>query len=487
MHEVEVVIIGSGFGGLGAGVRLRERGRTDFVILERASAVGGVWRDNTYPGCACDVRVHLYSFSFFANPDWSHTYARQPEILAYLERVVTTFGLGPHLKFGHEVVDAVWDEAQARWLVTCANGARFRARFVIAALGGLSRPATPRLEGLERFQGPTFHSAQWRPDVPLAGRRVGVIGTGASAIQFVPRLVEQAAEVHLFQRTPAWILPRNDRPIGPLAQRLFRALPFLQLLLRWGLYWLHEARVPAFTKATWLMTLAARLARKHLEAQVPDARLRQKLTPDYTLGCKRVLVSDDFYPAVARPNCHVVTQPIAAVTERGVRTADGREHPCDVLVFGTGFVVTDVVGPLRVVGRQGVTLSDAWRDGAKAWFGTAVHGFPNFFMLTGPNTGLGHSSMVFMIEAQLTFVLKALEAVSSTGARWWQVRDDAEARFNDGLQRRLRTTVWLSGCQSWYLDERGKNVTLWPGFTFTFRAGLSRFDRTHHHLEGVST
>jgi cation diffusion facilitator CzcD-associated flavoprotein CzcO len=487
MSDVEVVIIGSGFGGLGAGVRLRERGHTDFVILEQAAGVGGVWRDNTYPGCACDVRVHLYSFSFFPNPDWSHAYARQGEILAYLERVVTAFGLSPHLRFGHQVVEATWDEGVARWVVTCANGARFRARFVIAALGGLSRPSTPALDGLARFQGPRFHSAQWRHDVPLDGKRVGVIGTGASAIQFVPHLVERAATVQLFQRTPPWILPRRDRPIGPTARRLFRVMPLLQLLLRWGLYWLHELRVPAFVKATWLMRLAAKMARRHLEAQVPDPALRQKLTPDYTLGCKRVLVSDDYYPAVARSSCQVVTERIASVTEQGVRTADGVEHPCDVLIFGTGFVVTDVVGPMRIVGREGRSLSDAWRDGAKAWFGTAVHGFPNFFMLTGPNTGLGHSSMVFMIEAQLTFVLEALAAVTTTGARWWQVRDDTERRFNETIQARLAKTVWLSGCQSWYLDEHGRNVTLWPGFTFTFRAGLSRFDRTQHHLEGVTT
>jgi cation diffusion facilitator CzcD-associated flavoprotein CzcO len=486
MRAVDVVIIGSGFGGLGAGVQLRQSGRTDFVILEQASGVGGVWRDNTYPGCACDVRVHLYSFSFLPNPDWSHTYARQAEILAYLERVVTTFRLGPHLRFGHQVTESVWDEASARWHVTCANGARFSARFVIAALGGLSRPAVPSLDGLDQFQGQVFHSARWRHDVALEGKRVGVIGTGASAIQFVPQLVERGSQVRLFQRSPAWILPRNDRPIGPRLRSVLRVAPFIQLLFRWALYWLHELRVPAFVKSTWLMTLAARLAKRHLEAQVRDPSLRQKLTPNYTLGCKRVLVSDDFYPAVAKENCAVITEGIEAVTPSGVRTRDGVEHACDVLVFGTGFLVTDVVGPMRVVGRGGRSLSDAWHDGAKAWYGTAISGFPNFFMLTGPNTGLGHSSMVFMIESQLAFVLKALDVVETTGARWWMVRDEAEAAFNDGLQRKLGTTVWLSGCRSWYLDERGRNVTLWPGFTFTFRAGLSRFDKTVHHLEGVS-
>lgn len=487
MTDVEVVIIGSGFAGLGAGVELLRHGHRSFVILEQADRVGGVWRENTYPGCACDVRVHLYSFSFCPNPDWSHRYARQAELLAYLEHVATTFGLRPHLRFGHQVVEARWDEASARWLVSCANGERLRARFVIAGLGGLSRPALPAIEGLSTFEGKAFHSARWEHDVAFEGKRVGVIGTGASAIQFVPWLVQRAKQVLLFQRTPPWIVPRNDTGIPRWQRALFRAAPFVQQLLRWALYWVHELRVPAFTRATWLMRLASRLSLRHLEAQVTDPALRKKLTPDYTMGCKRVLISDDFYPAVAQPSCEVVTSGIARVVKDGVETTDGVVHPCDVLVFGTGFAVTDIVGALNVVGQGGRSLADVWRDGAKAWFGTAMHGFPNFFLLTGPNTGLGHSSMVFMIESQLAFVTKTIDIVTNTGARWWQVRDEAEAGFNAALKRQLGKTVWLSGCRSWYLDERGQNVTLWPGFTFTFRAGLSRFDKRLHHLEGVST
>jgi cation diffusion facilitator CzcD-associated flavoprotein CzcO len=486
-HEVETIIIGSGFAGLGAGIELSKRGHRSFVILEQAARPGGVWRDNVYPGCACDVRVHLYSFSFFPNPDWSHRYARQGELLAYLERVVEAFGLGPHLRFGRKVVEARWREDEARWLVRCENGETYRARFLVAGLGGLSRPALPDVPGLASFKGPAFHSARWDHAVPLEGRRVGVIGTGASAIQFVPKLVEVARQVIVFQRSPPWVLPRRDAPIAGWVRALFRAAPFLQQLLRWALYWLHEARVPAFTSATWLMRLAQRLALAHLERQVAEPALRQKLTPDYAMGCKRVLISDDFYPAVTRPNCEVVTGAISRVVEGGVETADGTVHPCDVLVFGTGFQVTDVVGALELVGRGGRRLADVWRDGAKAWFGTAVHGFPNLFLLTGPNTGLGHSSMVFMIESQLAFVGKTIDIVTNTGARWWEVRDEAEAGFNEALGRKLGKTVWLSGCRSWYLDERGQNVTLWPCFTFTFRAGLSRFDKRLHHLEGVPT
>ncbi|MBL8937693.1 MAG: NAD(P)/FAD-dependent oxidoreductase [Archangium sp.] len=481
--DVEVVIIGSGFAGLGAGAQLALRGERSFVILEQADRVGGVWRENTYPGCACDVRVHLYSFSFFPNPDWSHDYARQPELLDYLERAATHFGLRPQLRFGHRVVEAVWNGE--RWIVRCENGATFRARFLIAGIGGLSRPALPALPGLERFSGKIFHSAQWDHSIELSGKRVGVIGTGASAIQFVPKIVDQARQVTVFQRTPPWILPRGDQPIPSWRRTLFRALPFVQWLLRAALYWQHELRLPAFSGATWLMKFARRLATRHLENQIADPALRAKLTPDYTMGCKRVLVSDDFYPALTRPNCEVVTEPIAEVTPTGVKA--GEQHDCDVLIFGTGFSVSDVIGPLRIVGRDGLTLNDAWRHGAKAWYGTAVHGFPNLFLMTGPNTGLGHSSMVFMIEAQLAFVMKTIEIVQNTRARWWQVRSDAEAGFNAAIQKRLQRTVWLSGCRSWYLDEHGRNVTLWPGFTFTFRAGLSRFDKRLHHLEGVFT
>ncbi|MBE2250767.1 MAG: NAD(P)/FAD-dependent oxidoreductase [Myxococcus sp.] len=487
MNDVEVVVIGSGFAGLGAGVELKRRGRPSFVILEQAERVGGVWRENTYPGCACDVRVHLYSFSFCPNPDWSHTYARQPELLEYLERVATQFGLRPHLRFGRRVVEARWHEALARWQVRCENGEEWSARFLIAGLGGLSRPSLPALPGLEAFTGPVFHSARWDASVELSAARVGVIGTGASAIQFVPHLVDRARGVTVFQRTAPWVLPRGDKAISPALRTVLRVFPFVQTLLRWALYWLHELRVPAFVKAPWLMTLASRLARRHLEAQIADPAVREQLTPDYALGCKRVLVSDDYYPALTRPSCELVTSPIEAVVEQGVKTRDGRVHPCDVLIFGTGFEVTDMVGALSISGRHGVHLGDVWSQGAKAWYGTAVHGFPNLFLLTGPNTGLGHSSMVFMIEAQLAFVMKTIDIVTNTDARWWQVRDDAEAGFNAALQRRLQKTVWLSGCRSWYLDERGQNVTLWPGFTFTFRAGLSRFDKQLHHLEGVET
>lgn len=482
-EEIDVVVIGSGFGGLGAGVRLQQQGTQRFVILEQADRVGGVWRENVYPGCACDVRVHLYSFSFFPNPDWSRAYAPQAEILSYLEQVVERFGLEPQLRFGHRVEEASWSQETARWTVRCANGKTFSARFVIAALGGLSRPTVPSLPGLERFGGTVFHSARWDHGWPLEGKRVGVVGTGASAIQFVPSVVERAAHVTVFQRTPPWILPRRDRAIGPRERWLYRHLPFLQRLRRWILYWAHEIRVPAFTQATWLMTLVAALARRHLATQVPDQRLREALTPDYRLGCKRVLLSDDYYPAVARPNCQLETSAIREVVEDGVVTTDGQRRRLDALIFGTGFSVTDVVGPVRIVGRLGA-LSERWRDGAKAWFGTAVHGFPNLFVLTGPNTGLGHSSMIFMIESQLAFVTQTIERVTRSGARWWEVRDDAEQTFSRAIQRKLQKSVWLSGCRSWYLDERGQNVTLWPGFTFTFRAGLSRFDEALHHLEG---
>lgn len=415
-----------------------------------------MWRENTYPGCACDVRVHLYSFSFFPNPDWSHAYARQPEILAYLEKVASTFGLLPHLRLGHRVVETRWNESAARWEVRCENGAVFSARFVIAGLGGLSRPALPDLPGLSTFKGPVFHSARWdstraelskarvrrrrqRDSVRAPPRRAIAEGQPVSAHAAVDHAEARQADRARTARAPEGRAPRAAAlPVGPvLAARAPSAG------VREG-HLAHEGGPPRSAQAP------------REPGRRPGAA--RELTPDYTLGCKRVLVSDDFYPAVAKPNCEVVTTPIDTIVESGVKMRDGQVHPVRRTGVRHGFQVTDVVGPLSVIGRNGASLADVWSQGAKAWYGLAIHGFPNFFMLTGPNTGLGHSSMVFMIESQLAFVMKTIDIVLNTGARWWQVRDDAEASFHAAVQRRLQKTVWLSGCRSWYLDERGGHV-----------------------------
>lgn len=482
-HEVDVAIIGTGFSGLGMAIKLKEAGDHSFVVLEQAGDVGGTWRDNTYPGCRCDVESHLYSYSFAPNPEWTNTYATQPEILAYLRGLTDSYGLRPFIRFGAGVTSATWDEAAARWRVQTTKG-EWSARFLVLGVGGLSRALVPGLPGLERFEGHRFHSQQWDHTYPLEGKRVGVIGTGASAIQFVPHLVRAAKHVTVFQRTPPWILPHPGRPLGSGARWLLRTAPLVQRVWRWGIYWWNELVANGFLKqGSAVMRVGVREARRHLERQVADPALRAKLSPDYAMGCKRVLQSDDYYPALTQPNVEVVTSPIAEVLSNGIRTADGAVHAFDCLVFGTGFHATDPLGPVRIVGRGGVEVHDAWREGVEAYRGTTVAGFPNLFILMGPNTGLGHTSMVFMIESQLRYVQGALATARERKVRALEPLREVQRAWNEKLQARFAGTVWASGCRSWYLDERGRNVTLWPGFTFTFRRETRRFDAAAYRLD----
>ena len=464
---LDAVILGAGFAGLGMAIKLQQAGRDDFVILEKASEIGGTWRDNRYPGCACDVPSHLYSFSFEPYAGWSRLFPTQSEILDYLLRVADRHRLRPKIRFGAEAVEARFDEARNLWHVRTAGGRSFVSRYLVSAMGGLSRPALPDIPGRERFAGPAFHSAQWRHDVDLAGRRVAVIGTGASAIQFVPRIAPQAGRLSLFQRTPPWILPKLDRAHSSLEKRLIERLPGYRRLLRALIYWTYELRALAFQKPA-LMRRFQRMAREHLASQVADPALRARLLPDYTMGCKRVLIANDYYPALQRPNVELVTERVAEIVENGVVTADGRLHEADVLIFGTGFRATDLLSPMRILGRAGLDLDQAWREGASAHFGTTVAGFPNLFLLVGPNTGLGHNSIVFMIEAQLRYVMDCLKQAAHRGAAAIEPLGAAQAAYNADIQQRLGGTVWASGCRSWYLDAAGRNTTLWPGFTVEF-------------------
>ena len=473
-ERVGVAILGSGFAGLAMAIKLREAGRDDFVVLEKAHAIGGTWRDNHYPGCACDVPAHLYSYSFAPNPDWSEAYAPQPEIRAYIERVAAQHGLRPFVRFGAEVVSAELDEHDATWTVRTADGRSFVADVVVAAGGGLSRPSTPRLPGLERFAGPTWHSAAWDHDVDLTGKTVAVVGTGASAIQFVPRIAPAVGKLHLFQRTPPWVLPRPDHHFTALERTLFR-VPAIRWLYRQLLYWRHEARAIPFTLRPEILKWAQRFAIQHLHHQVKDPALRQKLRPDYVMGCKRILMSNDYYPALARSHVEVVTDAIREVTRTGIVTADGTERAVDAIVFGTGFEIHDYLGPLRVVGRDGVELGAAWRRSAEAYLGTTVAGFPNLFTLIGPNTGLGHNSIIFMIECQVRYVMSALRAMREGGYATVEPRPELQRRFNDRIQERLERTVWSTGCKSWYQDAEGRNTTLWPGATAEFMLRTMRF------------
>ncbi|HXJ62597.1 MAG TPA: NAD(P)/FAD-dependent oxidoreductase [Actinomycetota bacterium] len=478
--SVDVAVVGSGFGGLCAAVALRRAGR-DFVVLERGDDVGGTWRDNSYPGCACDVPSHLYSFSFAPNPNWSRSFSPQPEIQAYLRGVARSFGVLPRVRFGAEVLGARWDPSALRWRISTTLG-DLEARVLVAGTGPLSEPSIPNLPGLERFEGTTFHSAQWRHDHDLAGEQVGVVGTGASAIQFVPHVQRAASHLTLFQRTAPWVLPRRDRDLSRPERWLFRRAPAAQRLARSGIYWWRESWILGFERYDWIMAAGERYARWVLRRRVPDPALRAKLTPSYRLGCKRVLLANDYYPALGRPNVEVVTDRIVEVLARAIVTSgpggERREHPVDTIVFGTGFHATDQPIAGRIVDGGGRSLAERWAAGGmSALNGLTVAGFPNLFLLVGPNTALGHSSIVIMIEAQVHHLVQALGRMDAGGVVAIEPDTATQAAYGEQMQRRLSRTVWNSGgCRSWYLDDHGRNTILWPTFTFTFRRELADFD-----------
>jgi len=481
--HTRVAIVGSGFSGIGTAVALQKAGIDDFVVLERADSLGGTWRDNSYPGAAVDVPSHLYSFSFAPKKDWSHVYSRQPELREYLEQVATDHGVLPRLFCGTDVVAGRWDDDALVWHLETSRGS-LTADVVVSGAGGLVEPHLPEVPGIETFQGPSFHSARWDHSVDLAGKRVAVVGTGASAAQFVPELQKVAAKVVVFQRTPPWVIPRQDRAYTEREHRVHAGVPGFLRLARAGQYVVREARLGVWTGAGRLRKLFESQALTFLEQQVPDPDLRAKLTPDYGLGCKRVIVSDDYLPALGRPNVEVVASPVAAVRPHAVVDADGTEHEVDVIVYGTGFRVMDIPLGHRLVGREGSTLREEWdRSGVQAHRGTTVAGFPNLFLLLGPNTALGHTSVVLMIEAQIGYVVEALRRMQETGAGALEVRRSAQEAYNARLQSELSGTVWnAGGCRSWYRDEQGRNFTLWPTRTSAFMRLMRRFDADSYEL-----
>jgi cation diffusion facilitator CzcD-associated flavoprotein CzcO len=481
-EHVSAAIVGSGFAGIGASVALQRAG-IEHVVLERADDVGGTWRDNTYPGCRCDVPSHLYSFSFAPNPDWSETYSPQAEIHAYLRDVAARFGVVQRTRFGAELTDARWDSGHQRWLLDTSAGP-LTSDVLLLGNGPLAEPAIPDLPGLADFAGRAWHTARWPADADVRGRRVAVVGTGASAIQLIPAIQPEVAHLTVFQRTPPWVLPHRNRPIRDVERRLYRRVPAAQRAAREAVYWSREAVAASMLRNGPLLDRVEALARAHLAQQVPDRELRRRLTPDYRAGCKRLLLSDDYYPALTRDDVTVVTEKVVEVRRDRVVAADGTEHPAEVLVFGTGFRVTDNPISERVRGRGGRTLAEVWEaDGAHAYLGTAVAGFPNLFLLAGPNTGIGHTSLVVMIEAQLGYVTQALQLLAETGAGSLEVREPVVERYTAEVQRRAAGTVWNSGgCASWYLDAQGRNTTLWPDHTFRFRRLARRFDAASYEL-----
>ncbi|MBB5017554.1 cation diffusion facilitator CzcD-associated flavoprotein CzcO [Chitinivorax tropicus] len=482
-QQVGVVIIGAGFAGLGMAIRLKQSAYQDFLVLEQAAVVGGCWRDNTYPGCACDIPGHLYGFSFFSKTDWSRKYAGQDEIHQYLQSCVEHFQLTPHVRLSHQVARLQFDDAQQQWLVHLTDGRTIQARVVVLGRGPLSIPKWPAITGLDRFPGPVFHSSRWQHQHDLQGKRIAVIGTGASAIQFIPHLAGLASQLTVFQRTPAWVVPRPDRVIGRREQALYRRWPGLQRAYRQWLFWVHELRYLGMADAKgWPHRLVEYLAGKHLRSQVPDPEKRRLLTPNYALGCKRVLLSNDYYPAMNQAHVKIVPAGLNAVEGRTLLAGDGSRHEVDVVVFGTGFEVAESLPPGWIVGPGGVDLGAQWlQQGMQAYRGVATTGMPNLFFLVGPNSGLGHNSLVLMIEAQIEHILQCIQHMQTQHAALCEVQPTAQQAFNEQVQQQLAGTVWASGCQSWYLDQHGRNTTLWPGSVVAYQKLMRTWSVSDYH------
>ncbi|MCV7288516.1 NAD(P)/FAD-dependent oxidoreductase [Mycolicibacterium wolinskyi] len=488
MHTYDTLIVGAGFTGIGAAIKLTEAGVDDFVILDRSDRVGGTWRDNTYPGAACDIPSLLYSFSFVKNPDWSRAYSPADEICRHIEDMVDTFDLRRHIQFGVEVNGLAFDETDGVWTVKTTGRKRFRARTVVLASGPLPDHKWPDIRGLDTYEGHKIHSARWDHDYDFTDKRVAVIGTGASAVQIIPELVKTAGFVKVFQRTPGWVIPRLDIATPPAARTLFSKVPAAQQLARQILFWGHEASATAMVWDTPLTGLVARLGKAHLNRQVKDPWLRRQLTPDFTPGCKRMLVSSDYYPALQRDNCKLIDWPIATMSPVGIRTSDGIEHHLDAVVFATGYDVHLTGPPYPVTGLGGRSLADEWSGGAQAYKSINAHGYPNLFLMTGPNSGPGHNSLLVYVEGQIDYAVTAITTILRNNLRYLDVRADVQQRYNARLQKRLTKTTWMSGCSSWYLTADGFNASMYPGFATQYLRQMRdfRFGDYNAAVRGVS-
>lgn len=479
---LDVAIIGSGFSGIGMAIQLVKAGMPNFKIFERAEDLGGTWRDNSYPGCACDVPSHLYSFSFEPNANWSRKFSSHHEIFAYLKRCFEKYKLQDKTRFGANISECNFDEHANQWVIKTDSGEAFRARYLVMGAGPLNKPSIPTIPGADVFEGEAFHSSDWNHEYDVTGKHVAVIGTGASAIQIVPAIAEKVKTLSLFQRTPPWIIPRWDREISPFEQALYKWVPPLRWLYRNLIYWYQEQGGLAFVTNIGAHKTVEKLARWHIGKAIKDPALLEKLIPDYRIGCKRVLLSDDYYPAVARENVDVITSGVAKFDATGITSLDGNRYPVDAVIYGTGFAATEFVAPMHVYGTEGRELSKQWKQSAETLLGITTSGFPNLFVLVGPNTGLGHNSMVFMIEAQVNYIMSCLKSMKQQDNQRIDLKIEVQEAFSAEVQEKMAKTAWMSGCKSWYLSPDGKNYTLWPGFTVSYWFKTRKFNPEHYHL-----
>lgn len=478
-----IVIIGSGFGGLGLAIRLKRAGIEGFTILEQSDSLGGTWRDNSYPGAACDVPSMLYCLSYDRKTDWSRKWSGQAEIRQYMEDCASRNGLLPHIRFGVQVTGARFDEAAGTWTVRTASGEEIVADVLVSSVGQLHRPRFPTIPGLDAFRGAQFHSARWSHDVDLTGKRVGVVGNAASAVQFIPEIARQVGRLTIFQRSANWVVPRGDRAYRDWEKWLLAHVPGLVNVYRFWLWLRGELLLyPVMRRRPWAERMWKTAATKHLEEAITDPALRATLTPDYPIGGKRILIIDDFYPALARDNVEVVTSAIARATEDGVETADGRHWPLDVLIHATGFLTNPFLAPMRIEGLGGRTLEEDWRHGARAYLGLTVAGYPNFFMLYGPNTNLGHNSIIFMLECQIAYIMGALRTLIDEDLKYLDLQPVVMDAYNAEIQGVLRDSAWAAAPDSWYKDAEGHITNNWPYSTFHYWLRTRTFNRAAYRL-----
>ncbi len=465
----QVAIIGAGFGGLAMGIRLLQRNIHNFLILEKSNEVGGTWRENQYPGAACDVQSHLYSLSFAPKTDWSKRYADAPEIFQYIQDVVQQFNLREYCQFNSEVVHTEYHEKECLWHVTLKDGRQISCQYLIFASGPLHVPQIPHIKGIEKFQGKVFHSSQWDHQYDLNGKVVASIGTGGSAIQYIPEIAPQVKQIYVMQRTAAWVIPRDERKYLNVEKKLFKQADWFRKLHRARLYWSNESRAIPIMQPS-VMKYTQKLAEAFIRFQVKDKQLAQKLTPDYIMGCKRILVSNKYFPTFNRDNVELVTDAILELTADSIITKDGKMRKIDCLIYGTGFITDPRIylQPFSCLGEHGVELKQAWKDGAESYYGISHKGFPNLFQLLGPNTVLAHNSVIFMIEAQVDYILQMMDLVTQSQSNAIVVKDQVQDQFNQDVQDMLNNTVWQSGCVSWYQQDGGKNFALWPTYTWKY-------------------